>query len=366
MSTRHPTHTRHRRVLLGAAAASMGAFLLPAARAQDLATRHRALYMYQGADRDARLLEAARKEGQLSIYTSLNTRDSGPIVEAFEKKYGIKALLWRAGSEKVLQRAVTESRAGRHAFDVLETNGPEMEAMHREKLLAEFFSPHFKDLPPAAFPKHRHWVADRFNFFVMAYNVNLVKPDEVPNSYADLLLPRYAGRIAVEASDTDWFGAMVKGMGEAQGLAYFRKLAESKPQIRSGHTLMSELLSSGEIPIAAAIYSHAVEKMIKRGAPVKWKALSPTYARPNAVGVSPMAAHPNAALLFADFMLSPQGQQLIKERSRVPASLAVQTDMNKFPFEMIDPVISLDEDDKWEKLWSGLFLQGRKVTKDTE
>jgi iron(III) transport system substrate-binding protein len=287
-------------------------------------------------------------------------------VAGFEKKYGLKSTTWRAGSEKVLQRAVTESRAGRHAFDVLETNGPEMEAMVREKLLTPFQSPHFKDLPPAAFPKHRHWVADRFNFFVVAYNTNLIKPDEVPNSYADLVQPRYAGRVAVEASDTDWFGAMVKGMGEPQGLAWFRKLAANRPQVRTGHTLMAELLSSGELPLAAAIYSHAVEKMIKRGAPVKWKALAPTYARPNAIGVSPHAAHPHAALLFADFMLSPQGQQLIKERSRVPASLAVESDMNKFPFEMIDPVISLDEDEKWEKLWSEMFLQGRKVQKETE
>ncbi len=352
-----------RRRLLSASAAALCA---PAVLAQDTAARNRELYLYAGADRDAHLLEGARKEGVLNIYTSLNTRDSGPIVEAFEKKHGIKALLWRASSEKVLQRAVTETRGGRHAFDVLETNGPEMEASAREKLLAPFTSPHFKDLPAAAFPKHRLWVADRFNFFVVAYNTKLVKADEVPNSYADLLHPRFAGRIALEAADTDWFGAMVKGMGEKAGLAYFRQLADLKPQVRSGHTLMAELLSSGELPLTAAIYSHAVEKMILRGAPVKWKALAPTYARPNAVGLSPRAPHPHAALLFADFMLSPQGQTLIKDRSRVPASLAVETAMNKFPFEMIDPVITLDEADKWDKLWSALFLQGRKVSRETE
>jgi iron(III) transport system substrate-binding protein len=339
---------------------------MPAVRAQDAAARTRELYLYAGPDREARLIEGARQEGVVSLYTSLNTRDSGPIALAFEKKHGIKALLWRASSEKVLQRAVTETRAGRHAFDVLETNGPEMEASAREKLLVAFHSPYFKDLPAAAFPKHRLWVADRFNFFVVAYNTNLVKADEVPNSYADLLHPRFAGRIAVEAADTDWFGAMVKGMGEKAGLAYFRQLADLKPQVRSGHTLMAELLSSGELPLTAAIYSHAVEKMILRGAPVKWKALAPTYARPNAVGLSPRAAHPHAALLFADFMLSPQGQTLIKDRSRVPASLAVETAMNKFPFEMIDPVITLDESDKWDKLWSALFLSGRKVSRETE
>ena len=80
----------------------------------------------------------------------------------------------------------------------------------------------------------------------------------------------------------------------------------------------------------------------------------------------PRSAHPHAALLFTDFMLSPQGQQLIKERNRVPASTAVDTQLNKFAYEMIDPIISLDEADKWEKLWSDLFLKGQKVHKETD
>jgi iron(III) transport system substrate-binding protein len=249
---------------------------------------------------------------------------------------------------------------------VLETNGPEMEALYREKLLAEFTSPHFKDLPPAAFPKHRHYVADRFNFFVIGYNTNAIKAEDVPNSYADLLNPRLAGKVGLEAGDTDWFAAMIKSMGDEKGVAFFRKLADTKPQMRTGHTLLAELLSSGEVPLAATIYNHNVEKMALRGAPVKWKPLPPTFGRPNAVGVTARAPNPHAALLFADFMLSPQGQTLIKEVNRVPASRAVDTPLNKFPFEMIDPVITLDEADKWEKLWSELFLKGQKVQKEAE
>jgi iron(III) transport system substrate-binding protein len=347
-------------------AASLGLLAAPALLAQDPAARNRDFYLYKGADREAKLLEGARKEGQVSIYTSLNTRDSGPITQAFEKKYGVKPLLWRSSSEKVLQRAVTEARAGRFLCDVLETNGPEMEALYREKLLAEFVSPYFKDLPPAAFPKHRHYVADRFNFFVIGYNTKAIKPEDAPNSYLDLLNPRFAGKVGLEAGDTDWFAAVVKFMGEEKGMDFFRKLAATKPQMRSGHTLMAELLSSGEVPLAATIYNHNVEKMALRGAPVKWKALTPTFGRPNAVGVTAHAPNPHAALLFADFMLSPQGQTLIKEVNRVPASRAVDTPLNKFPFEMIDPVITLDEADKWEKLWSELFLQGQKVKKEGE
>ena len=355
-----------RRQVLARGAASVAVVAAPTVFSQDPAARAREIYLYKGPDREARLLEGAKKEGKVSLYTSLNTKDSGPITEAFEKKTGVDTLLWRSSSEKVLQRAVTEARAGRFACDVLDTIGPEMEALYREKLLAEFHSPQFKDLPPAAFPKHRHYVADRFNFFTIGYNTNLVKPDEVPNSYADLLHPRFVGKIALESGDTDWFAALVKHMGEEKGLAFFRKLADMKPQMRTGHTLLAELVSSGEVPITATIYNHNMERLSVRGAPVKWKALSPTFGRPNAIGVVPRATHPHAALLFTDFMLSPQGQQLLKERNRVPASTAVDTPLNKFPFEMIDPIISLDEADKWDKLWSGLFLKGQKVQKETE
>ena len=364
---------------LGALASFSAPSALWAQEAADkAAARNSAVYLYKGADREARLLDAAKKEGALSVYTSLNTRDSGPIVEAFEKKYGVRTQLWRASSEKVVQRAVTEARAGRHSVDAFESNGPELEQLFREKLLSEFWSPYFKDLSPAAFPKHRHYVADRLNFFVLAWNTQLVKPEDVPSSYADLLLPKYKGKVGIEANDTDWFAGMVKAMGsdksenkndgksDEKGLAYFRQLAATQPQVRTGHTLMGELLSSGEIAIVVSIYNHVVEKMIVRGAPVKWKALAPTLGRPNGVAVAKQAAHPHAALLFADFMLSPQGQQLIKERNRVPASLAVASHMNKFPFELIDPMVTLDEDDKWNKLWSQLFLGGRKAQKESE
>jgi len=349
--------------------AALAALALPlVARAQPGAadSPHKAVYMYQGADREARLAAEAKKQREVVMYTSLNLKDSVPLTEAFEKKTGLKVNLWRASSEKVLQRAVTEARAGRFACDIIETNGPEMEACYREKLLDEFYSPHFRDLPAAAFPKHRHWIADRFNFFTIGYNTNLVKPEEVPAKYEDLVHPRWAGRVGIEGSDVDWFGAMVKSMGEEKGLAFFRKLAASKPEIRTGHTLMAELVASGEIPLAATIYNHNIERLIVKGAPVKWKAIAPTFGRPNAIGVARQAPRPHGALVFADFMLSKEGQTLLKERNRVPASLAVDTHLNKFPFQMIDPVITLDEDAKWEKIWSDIFLKGKKVQKESE
>jgi iron(III) transport system substrate-binding protein len=337
-----------------------------AALAQGKPGPHRELYMYQGADRDQRVIAGAKKEKQVVVYTSLNLKDSVPITQAFEKKYGVKVELWRSNSEKVLQRAVTEARAGRFAVDAFELNGPELEALYREGLLEQFHSPEFRNLPPSAFPKHRYYAADRFNFFTIAYNTNLVKPDEVPNSYEDLAHPRWVGRVGIEASDTDWFASIVKHMGEEKGLALFRKLAQQKPQIRTGHTLMAELVAAGEIPLVATIYNHNAERLLVNGAPIRWKALDPTFGRPNAVAVARRAERPHAALLFVDFMLSLEGQELLKKRNRVPASPKVDSNLNDFPYQMIDPVVVLDEADKWEKIWSELFLQGKAIQREKD
>ena len=345
----------------------IASLLAPAlAVAQGKPGPHADLYLYKGADRDAKVAAGAKKEGKVVVYTSLNTKDSVPISEAFEKKYGVKVELWRSSSEKVLQRAVTEFRAGRYSVDAFELNGPELEAMWREGLLDRFHSPQAANMPPQAFAKNGAYIADRFNFFTIAYNTNLVKPNEVPSSYEDLLKPNWVGRIGIEASDTDWFGSMVKYMGEEKGMAFFRKLADMKPQMRTGHTLMAELVASGEIPLAATIYNHNAERLKVKGAPIDWKPLTPTFGRPNGVSVAKQAPHPHAALLFVDFMLSIEGQKLLQKRNRVPASNKVDSKLNDFPYEMIDPVVVIDEADKWEKRWSELFLKGQAIRREKE
>src|SRR2546427_12055761 len=114
-----------------------------------------ALALYEGGDREQRLAKGARAEGEITLYSSLVVDDLNALSAAFEKKYGVKLKFWRAGSEKVVQRIVTEARAGRFDFDLVETNGPELESLHREKLLQKAGSPHFPDLIPEAVKAHR-------------------------------------------------------------------------------------------------------------------------------------------------------------------------------------------------------------------
>src|SRR5213592_1400402 len=126
--------------------------LLSAVAAGALAQANPALY--EGTDRLERLIAGAKKDGELNLYTSAQADDIGAVAKAFEQKYGVKVNMWRAGSEKVLQRAVTEARGGRFTVDVVETNGPEMEMLHREQLAQRVKSPHLADLIPAAIRPH--------------------------------------------------------------------------------------------------------------------------------------------------------------------------------------------------------------------
>jgi iron(III) transport system substrate-binding protein len=327
------------------------------AAASQAPSRNDEVFRYRGPDRDAKLVDRAKQEGSVVLYTSLAPTESKPLAEAFEKKYGIKVELWRALSDKVVQRVVTEAQAKRNAVDVVETNGPEMEMLAREKVLAELNSPYIADLPPAAIPAHRTWFPDRLNFFVVAYNTAKVQRSEIPATYEGFLDPKWKGRIGIEATDAEWMATLVKKWGNDKGMDYFRKLAAMNPDVRKGHVLLAELIAAGEVPVGLTVYNSNVESLKKRGGPIDFVPVQPVAARPQGIGAAKAAPHPNAALLFVDYVLSPEGQRLFESMGRVPASTKVKSHLNNFPFTLIDPVTVLDESDKWGKLWDELFIR---------
>ena len=176
---------------------------------------------YSGPDRAQRLLEGAKREGELTFYTAMDEKDNAFIVAAFEKKTGIKVNVWRSGKNKVLQRVITEARAGHSVVDFVQAPSPEMEALHREKLLQAVRSPAQKQIIPAALPAHGEWTGMRVNVYVQAYNTQKVSRDELPRSYEQLLNPRWKGKLGVEAKGQEWFYAVVQSMGEEKGLRFF-------------------------------------------------------------------------------------------------------------------------------------------------
>lgn len=316
-----------------------------------------AVFRSRAGDRDSRLVARARQEGRVVLYTSLAPTESKPLADAFEKKYGVKVELWRALSDQVVRRTITEAQARRHAVDVVETNGPEMEMLAREHLLAEIYSPYLADLPAGAIPPHRTWFPDRFNFYVVAYNTARVQRSEIPKDYAGFADPKWKGRIAVEATDAEWMATLIKSGGAGTGLDYFRRLSALRPAVRQGHILLANLVVAGDIAVGLTAYHSNVVPLKRKGAPIDFVPVQPVVARPQGIGVARSAPHPNAALLFADYVLSPEGQRLFESLGRVPASTRVKSALNDFPFTTIDPATALDEKDKWEKLWNELFLR---------
>jgi len=318
------------------------------------------LATYDGSDRLERLIEGAKREGELTIYTSAQTTDLGPVVEAFEKKYGVKVSLWRAGSEAVLNRAIQEARAGRHTVDVVETNGPELESMSREQILQAVKSPHHADLIAPAIRPHGEWVGTRLNVFVQAYNTKLVKKEDLPKTWEELTDPKWKGRLGIEAEDSDWLAGIFGEIGEERGTKVFRQIVETNGiSNRKGHTLLTQLVASGEVPLSLTVYNYKAEQLRREGAPIDWFTIGNAIARPNGIGVARRAPHPHAAILFYDFELSPEGQQIIAVREFVPTSTKIDTPLNKVPMTFVDARVSIDEYDKWKNLYTDLFGAGR-------
>ena len=330
-------------------------FALPVPAQTRDASGSAAIATYVGADRMQRLVEGAKKERTVTVYTSAPVDDMAVLIAAFEKKYAVKVRLWRASSENVLQRALAEDRAGRFEADLFETNGPELESLHREKLLQEVKSAHLSDLIPVAILPHREWIATRLNIFSGAYNTKLVKKDDLPHSYGDLLSPKWKGKLGVEAEDLDWFAGVVDELGEANGVKLFRDIvAANGVSVRKGHTLLTNLVASGEVPVALTVYNYKVQQLKNRGAPIDWFVIPPAIARPNGVGLARRAPHPNSGVLFFEFMLS-DAQELLLKRDYVPTSRKIVTSLNKIPLKFVDPRVVLDEHAKWAKLYEETF-----------
>ena len=337
-----------------AAAFSVHAQVKPNATAADVA-------LYAGADRTQKLIEGAKKEGELNLYTSAQADDIGAVAAAYGKKYGVKVSMWRASSEKVLQRALAEERANRHAMDVAETNGPEMESMHREKILQLVKSPYLADLIAPALRSHGEWVGTRLNVFVQAYNTKLVRKQDLPKSWEDLFDPKWKGRLGIEQEDADWLAGMMEEIGEAKGTKLFKDIvAKNGMSMRKGHTLLAQLVVSGEVPLALTVYNYKAEQLRAKGAPIDWFAIGTAIARPNGVGVARAAPHPHAAVLFYDFEISEEGQKILAQRDFVPTSKKVDTPLNKLPLKFVDPRVTLDEYDKWVNLYQEIFGGGAR------
>jgi iron(III) transport system substrate-binding protein len=316
------------------------------------------LFEYSGPDRMEKIVAAAKKEGTFTMYTTFAEKDQPTLIKPFEAKYGVRVNIWRAGTDKVLQRTLAEAAAKKHDVDVIHFGSPEMEALSREKVLQAVSSPLHKDLQPGSVPGHREWAATLLSVWVQVYNTNLIRKSDLPGSYRDLLDPKWKGKLGIEAKNQDWFASVVDVMGGGEkGLKFFRDLvAQNGISARTGHTLLNNMVIAGEVPLALTVYNYMPEQAKKKGAPIDWFALEPAVARSNAVGVARRAPHPNAALLFYEYMLG-DAQQYLVSMDYVPSNRKVPSPLKNVRILQTDPIRSLDEAEKWTKIFEDVVLK---------
>jgi iron(III) transport system substrate-binding protein len=268
-----------------------------------------------------KLIDGARKEGRLVLYTGMDAEEANLFTKEFTKKYPfVKADVFRSSGEKVQARFLVEHRANTHSADVFQTSIVQVYQLKNSGLLARYVSEEAAAYAEGFKDPQGHWTAFYQIPYVIAYNTRQVAAKDVPASYEDLLQPRWKGLISLETEEYQWFYQVLQIMGRDKGLDFMKKFAGQNLQMRKGHTLLAQLVAAGESAIATVVYSNRVERMKASGAPIDWvRFKGPTITAINAISIPDKAPHPNTARLFVDFVLSREGQNLLRGLRRIPA-----------------------------------------------
>jgi ABC-type Fe3+ transport system substrate-binding protein len=272
----------------------------------------------KGADRASRVLDGAKREGEVVLYSTIIVNQAmRPLAEAFQKKYPfVKMTYWRADPEDIILKLTAEARANNYVADLLE--GPDVGELAAEANLALPYSTPFLDQYPAQYRDPRGvWTPTRLSYSSLAYNTKLVAAADVPKTYEALLDPRWKGKMAWRIGSSSGTSLFITNLrtawGEDRAMSYFKKL--SSQQIinfaaGSARTLVDRIMA-GEYAIALNIFAHHPLISAAKGAPVNTQLLDPTPTAPSTMVVPKGVRHPHAAMLLADFILSKDGQEVL-------------------------------------------------------
>ena len=268
---------------------------------------------------DPKIIEAAKKEGQLGWWTTIAQDQSQRIIEEFMKLYPfIKASYWRSGSVGLHNKVLIEARAGRPSWDVLSQTTPEfIDELKQKGVIAPYHSPERRHFSDDLKDKDGFWTGSYALPTGLGFNTQQVKREEAPKNYQELLQPKWKGKkISVDDESYEFLVGLMQAWGRGPAIEYFKKLAAQEPMMGRGHSQRTQLLAAGEFPLALA-YTHTIEYAKAQGNSVDWVNLEPVVIKFDGIMLGSKAAHPNAAKLFIDFMLSQQGQTLLQSFRRV-------------------------------------------------
>jgi iron(III) transport system substrate-binding protein len=341
---------------------SIGMLLTPCAFA--LAASVAEIAMYRGKDREQKLIEGAKKEGQVMFYNSNTWMEV--VAQEFEKKYPfIKVGVWRSEGRDVLKRVLEEYASGRYIADVVETSTG-IEILQKRGFLQEHFSPELDAYDDDVKFKGKNggvffW-ANRELYIGLGFNTKAVPVNEAPKNYNDLLDPKWKGRMTLAggSSGPRWVGNVLTTMGRP----FLDKLATQDIKVQNiVPAALANQVVSGEVPLSPTIFDSNMATAKRKGAPVEWRPLEPVLTNVGSSGMTTRSPHPHAALLFLDYLHSKEGQQVaMKGGLNSP-----RNDMDvaqKFKKNYLDNQYSVEEFEKhfaqWQDLMKRLFIRGGK------
>ena len=270
--------------------------------------------------------EAAKSEKQALLYSSLNVDDAKRLTDAFAKKYpGVEVTANRQSANSVLQKVLTERRAGKDMADLVILGAEYLDLLQNRGFFVKYSSPDWKA------EKGDLWTTTYMSVHSVAFNKNLVSADAAPRRYQDLLNERWRGKLAINLGNPTWIYSMLDFFGKEKGMEFLKSIAASKPRSYRGTTLLMQSLTAGDVELGAALNHDGVIGFVNKGAPVGLSRIEdPLYADLHGIGILSNGPHPNTARLFVDFIVSKEGQSILAELDKTTARSDIP---QKYPFD---------------------------------
>src|ERR1044071_1654529 len=272
------------------------------------------------------LLNQAKKEGEVVLYTTMTVGDFEHFNKAAKEKYPFLSIRHvYLSSARQTARVVQECRAGRVQADVLGNSPEPLLYLKQQGVLAAYRSPETVNLLKGAWDPEGYWSGMTTDLLVTGFNPRLISRSAAPKNYDEYLKPQFKGQIAVNRGTPYPLTGMISLRGEEQGIAYFKKFAQQEPRLVEGYSHNSNLLAAGEFPITGFMQVTKLDGMRRKQAPVDWLPGSPTLATISAVAMVKNPLHPAAAQLLIDAYLSAEGQRGLAAAGKIPLRRGIKS-----------------------------------------
>ena len=301
------------------------------------------------------LIAEARKEGTIEWYGSLLVPEASQIIEKFRQRYPFVEVKYsRASGTQVINRFLTESKAGSYRADVVGARSNFHPTLMKAGLVAKNLAPFRQELREGFIDKAGYLLGQHTFGLVIGYNTRNIPPNKVPQSYQDLLNPEWKGQMALDLESYDWLAGILDTMGEEKGMDFAKKLAAQNIHVQRGHSLLMQLVAAGELKLEIDSYHYQISEFRKKGAPLDLSIPDPMVVKePSGIWIPKRAPHPHAAALLVDFLFSREGQQILAGLSVLVARKDIAWDFGGKPVKGIH-VLSAE---KWGSKYNDLARQ---------